>query len=80
MTVDLPWSGVDFVKHMNVGGDISNSWIIFVKRLKNWTTLAYYIYNTKYYKVLIFACYDMQYEDVTTQLCSKKLELYHGRE
>jgi hypothetical protein len=37
MSVDLPGSGVDLVKRMQVGGDMENSWIMFdhVKRLKD---------------------------------------------
>lgn len=47
-------SGVDFVKHMQVGEDMENSWIIFdhVKHLKNWITLACHVYDTEYCKVL----------------------------
>ena len=38
-----------------------------VKRLKNWTTLACYVYDNKYCKVLTIACCDMQFEDDVTQ-------------
>ena len=50
MLVDLSESGVDFVKRMQVGGDMANSWIIFdyVKRLKGWTTLAYHTSTIRY--------------------------------
>ena len=35
--LDLQRSGVDLVQHMQVGGDMENSWIMFdhVKRLKD---------------------------------------------
>jgi hypothetical protein len=29
MSVDLPGSGVELVKRMQVGGDMENSWIMF---------------------------------------------------
>ena len=69
MSVDLPGSGVDLVKRMQEGGDMENSWIMFdhVKRLKNWTTLACHLYDSKDCKVLTIACCDMQSEDGTTQ-------------
>jgi hypothetical protein len=49
MPVDLPESGVDLVKRMQVGGDMENSWLMFdhVKRLKDWTTLACHVYDNK---------------------------------
>jgi hypothetical protein len=39
MSVDLPGTGVELVKRMQVGGDMENSWIMFdhVKRLKDWS-------------------------------------------
>ena len=61
MSVNLPGSGVDLVKRMQVGGDMENSWIMFdhVKRLKDWTTLACHVYDSKYCKMLTIACCDM---------------------
>ena len=37
MSVDLPGNGVEFVKMIQVGGDMENSWNMFdhVKRLKD---------------------------------------------
>ena len=69
MSIDLPRSGVDLVKRMQEGGDMENSWIMFdhVKRLKDWTTLACHVYDSKYCKVLTITCCDMQYEDDATQ-------------
>ncbi len=69
MSVDLPGSGVDLVKRMHEGGDMENSWIMFdhVKRLKDWTTLACHVYDSKYCKVLTIACCDMQFEDGVAQ-------------
>ena len=63
--IDLPGSGVDLVKCMQVSSDMENLWIMFdhVKRLKHWTTLACHVYDTKYCKVLTIFYYDMQQED-----------------
>ena len=62
MSIDLPRNCVDLVKHMQVGGDMNNLWIMFdhVKCLKDWTTLACHVYDSEYCKVLTIACYDMQ--------------------
>ena len=48
---------------------MENSWIMFdhVKRLKDWTTLACHVYDSKYCKVLTIACYDIQFEDGVAQ-------------
>jgi hypothetical protein len=48
---------------------MENSWIMFdhVKCLKDWTTLACHVYNSKYCKVLTIACCDMQSEDGVAQ-------------
>lgn len=53
MLVDLPWSGVNCVKCMQVGRDMKNYWVLFdhIKCLKDWTTLAYHMYDSKYCKV-----------------------------
>jgi hypothetical protein len=69
MSVDLPRNGVELVKRMQVGGDMKNSWIMLdhVKRLKDWTTMAYHVYDSRYCKVLTIACCDMQSEDGATQ-------------
>ena len=70
MSTDLPGSGVELVKKMQVGGDMKNSWIMFdhVKRLKDWTTMACHVYNSRYCKVLTIACCALQFEDGTTQI------------
>ena len=59
ISMNLPRSGVDLVKHMHAGGDIENLWTMFdhVKRLKDWTILACLVYNCKYCKMLMIACY-----------------------
>lgn len=62
--INLLASDVDLVKHMQVGGDMKNSWIMFdhVKCLKDQTTMACHVYDNKYCKVLIIMGYDMQFE------------------
>jgi hypothetical protein len=34
-----------------------------VKRITYWTTMAYHVYDPKYYKVMTITVCDMQYED-----------------
>ena len=69
MSIDLSGSGVELVKRMQVKGDMENSWIMFdhVKRVKDWKTIACYVYDSRYCKVLTIVCNDMQFEDGTTQ-------------
>ena len=59
MSVDLPGSGVDLVKRMQVGGDMENSWIMFdhVKRLKGWTTLVCHVYDSVSPKACAHMCF-----------------------
>ena len=61
MSVDLPGSGVDLVKRMQVERNMENSRIMFdhVKRMREWTILACHVYDSKYRKVLTIACCDM---------------------
>lgn len=49
MFVDIPRSGVELVKRMQVIGDMENSKMMFnsVKHLKEWTTLTFHVYNIK---------------------------------
>ena len=70
MSVDLPCSGVELVKRMQVGEGMEKFWIMFdhVKCLKDWTTTACHVYDSRYYKVLTIACCDMQSEDGATQI------------
>jgi len=41
------------------------AWIMFdhVKHLEDWTTFAYHVYDPFYYKVMVIAICDMQFED-----------------
>jgi hypothetical protein len=46
---------------MQLGDDLQNIWMMFdhVKRGQGWTTMAYHIYESVYYKVMMIAIYDM---------------------
>ena len=44
----------------------------YVKCLKDWTTLACHVYDSKYCKVLTIACCDMQSEDGRAQTILRK--------
>lgn len=59
-------SGVDLVKCMQPRGDLQNVSMIFdhVKQVKDWTTMACYVYDIGYKKVMIIATCDMQSEDI----------------
>jgi hypothetical protein len=64
-----PGSGVDLVKRMQPGGDLEDAWMMFdhVKQVKKWTTMAYHVYDSTYYRVMTIAVCDMQSEDATAQ-------------
>ena len=70
MFVDLLGSGVDFVKHIQIGGYMENLWIMFnqVKCLKDWTTLMCHIYYSKNCKVLTIAYFDIQSRNGVAQI------------
>jgi hypothetical protein len=61
ISIDLACSGIDFVQWMQVGRDIEHLQIMFnyMKWVKDWTTIACHIYESKYCKVLSIACCDM---------------------
>ena len=63
-------SGVDLVRQMQPPGDLHNAWFMFdhVKRMKDWTTMAYHVYDTEYKKVMTIAMCDMQSEDTEVQV------------
>jgi hypothetical protein len=69
MLEDGPGSHVDLVKRMQLGGDLENTWLMFdhVKRVKEWTTMAYHVYDATYCKVMTIAVCDMQFEDTKVQ-------------
>ena len=47
---------------------MENSSIMFnyIKHVKDWTTMACHVYDSRYCKILTIACCDMQSEDGTT--------------
>jgi len=68
-------SKVDLVRHMQLGGDLSNCWLMFdhLKHVLDWTTMAYHVYDLVYCKVLTIAICDMQSESKEVQcvMCTK---------
>ena len=70
MLTEGPGSGVDLIRRMQVGGDLQNAWMMFdhVKRVKDWTTMAYHVYDPQYKKVMTIAICDMQSEDTEVQV------------
>jgi hypothetical protein len=69
MLVDEPGSGVDLVKRMQPRRNLKNTWLMFnhVKRVQEWTTMAYHVYDAAYCKVMTIAVCDMQLEDTKVQ-------------
>ena len=56
MLEDRPRSSVDLVKRMQLGGDMENVWL---KRIQEWTTMAYHVYDATYCKVMTIVVCDM---------------------
>jgi len=53
---------------------LQNAWMMFdhVKHVQRWMTMAYHVYDSIYYKVMMNAVNDMQYEDTeTSYMCGK---------
>jgi hypothetical protein len=61
MSLYGPTSGVDLVRHMQLGGDLQNRWLMFdhVKHVQEWTTMACHVYNSVYCKVLTIVICNM---------------------
>jgi hypothetical protein len=59
-------SGVDLVRHMQIGGDLQNCWLMFdhVKCVQEWTTMACHVYDLVYYKVLTIVICNIQFESI----------------
>lgn len=66
---------MDLVKCKQIKEDIKNSWIMFdhFKHLKDWTTLAHHVYNSKYYKVLTIVCCNMQFKGGVGHIVFRKI-------
>ena len=58
-------SGVDLIRQIQLGRDLEHTWIMFdhVKRIINWTTMAYHVYDATYQRIMTIACCDFQSED-----------------
>ena len=56
-----PHSSVDLVKWMQLGDDLQDAWMMFdhVKCVKMWTTMACYVYDSTYCRVMTIAICDM---------------------
>ncbi len=69
MSLYGPTSRVILVRHMQLGGDLQNCWLMFslVKRVQEWTTMACHVYNLVYCKAFTIAVYDMQSESIEAQ-------------
>jgi hypothetical protein len=69
MLVDGLGSGLDLVKRIQLGRSLKNAWLMFdhVKRVQEWTTMVYHVYDAAYCKVMTIAICDMQSEDTKVQ-------------
>jgi hypothetical protein len=65
-----PKSGMHLVKRIQPRGELEDAWIMFdhVKRVKHWTTMACYVYDSTYCRVMTIAVCDMQSEDAAAQI------------
>ena len=63
-------SRVDLVKRMQPGRDLEHAWIMFdhVKRITNWTTMAYHVYDATYQRIMTIACCHFQSKDKDAQI------------
>jgi hypothetical protein len=54
-------SGCESVKHMQLGANLQTTWIMFdhVKRVEGWMTIACYVYDYFYCKVMTIVIFDM---------------------
>jgi hypothetical protein len=50
---------------MQPNDDLQNVWMMFNhgKPVQGWTTMAYHVYDSVYYKVMTITVCDMQFED-----------------
>lgn len=61
MFVNLSKIRANLVKEMYVGGEMTNLWLIsnHIKQAKEWTTLVFHTYDTKYCKALTIDYYNI---------------------
>ena len=67
-------SGVDLVTQMQLGGDFEHVWLMYdhVKRIHGWTTMACYVYDSIYQRMMTIACCDFQSKDKDAQVIFSK--------
>jgi hypothetical protein len=55
---------------MQLGGDLEITWLMFnhCKHVLGWSTMAWQVYDPNYVRVMTIAIYDMQLEDVESQV------------
>jgi hypothetical protein len=92
-----PGNGVDLVKRMQPDEDLENAWMMFdhVKRIRQWITMAWYVYDSTYCGVMTIASCDMQSEDSEAHIvfwkksqccygeewcCQSQFQGFHGRQ
>lgn len=70
MSTQGPGSGVDLVNKMRPGGELESCWICFdfVKRIKEWTTMACHVYNPFVQEMQTIAIGDFKVEDTDAQI------------
>jgi hypothetical protein len=70
MLTEGPRSSVDLMKSMQSEGNLENAWMMFdyIKRVKEWTTMACHVYVLDYKKVMTIGTCDMQSEDTEIQV------------
>jgi hypothetical protein len=66
MLVDRLGRSVDFIKRIQLEGNLENAWPMFdyVKRIQAWTTMVCHVYYARYCKVITIILCDMQPEDM----------------
>lgn len=63
-------SGIDLVNKMRPGGELGESWVLFdfVKRMKDWTTMACHVYNPFLQELQTLAICEFKVEDTEAQV------------
>lgn len=69
MSTQGPGNGAELVNKMRPGGELSDCWICFdfVKRMRDWTTMACHVYNPYVQEMQTIAIGDFKVEDTEAQ-------------
>lgn len=69
MSTQGPGNGVELVNKMRSGGELGNCWLCFdfVKRMRDWTTMACHVYNPHIQEMQTIAIGDFKVEDTQAQ-------------